>query len=378
MGRTSDRIRIGDDGRLEVVDPGFDILPLLREIDPDFEVQSRPLPGFVSPGFLKTRDIGTSLTRGELAGESEATLWRMHVDAIALRSRCATTPIRSAESEASLLDLKRELARRILEHCRLCAHRCAVDRTRGEAGICRLGTSATVGERFVHIGEEGPFNPSLVLNLAGCGLRCRYCQQWTLLNPSRVSGEPLDGQLWSGLEIAGARSLSFVGGNPDESLYAILSFLNSAPRDWNLPIVWNCHAYSTQETVALLEGVIDVYVPDFKYGNDECAQRWASAPGYVTAALETISAMVAQDVPVIVRILVLPGHVDCCHLPTLELLSTIGTDWLMVSIRDQYCPDWLIDVNSGAMARRPISSELARVRERASLLGMNLVDSARS
>jgi uncharacterized Fe-S radical SAM superfamily protein PflX len=123
--------------------------------------------------------------------------------------------------EATLLHLKIELSRRILRKCALCAHRCGVDRTSGELGVCELGTEAKVAEHFVHIGEETLVNPSLVINLAGCGLSSLYCQQGYLLDPAGVDGEPLDESLWVQIDSNKASSLSFAGGNPDESTFSV-------------------------------------------------------------------------------------------------------------------------------------------------------------
>lgn len=366
-------LRIDDEGRLEVVDPGFDSLTLLRSIDPGFRVRRAGLAGFTSPRFLRLRETICSLMAWQLAGEPEAALWEAH-EAAMKSLEAADVPPTAGENEASLLDLKIELARRLLSSCRLCARRCGVDRVRGEPGICRLGTEATVAEHFVHIAEESPINPSLILNLVGCGLRCRFCQQGSLLDPAGVAGEPLDPELLSKLRTKGARSLSFVGGNPDESLYAILRFLAAAPSGWQLPIVWNCHAYGTPETLRLLGGAVDAYVPDFKFGNEACGHRLSAVPDYPDAARAAVAAMVAQGVPVIVRILVLPGHFECCHAPALDFLATLRRERLLVSVRGQYCPDWKITPQDGELARRPARQETEAVREKARSLGLSLID----
>ena len=249
------RIRIDDDGQMEVVDPGFDHLELLRTVDPGFQIRTSELPRFTSPRFLKTRDTGCDIGRDEHTAMSEAELWDIHTGKVSLLHTEHGCFIRS-EGAASMLDLKIELCRRVMANCRLCAHGCGVDRICGETGICGLGTETTIGSHFIHIAEEPFINPSLLVSLAGCGLRCRYCQQWELLEPKKVTGKPLNETLWRELDTEGARSVSFIGGNPDESLYAILRFLAAAPSDWKLPVVWNCHSYATPETIQLLDGVV--------------------------------------------------------------------------------------------------------------------------
>ena len=366
------RIRIGRDGGLEVVDPGFEDLPLLRSVDPGFRIKRASLSAFSVPRFIIARLTGCGLGIKDFKEMPEYGLWDAHALALeGYRDRKRGISC----GEASLLDLKIELARRILTSCRLCEHRCGVDRTKGETGFCGLRVEAMVATHYVQIAEEPPINPSLVLDVYGCSLHCRFCQKGYLLNPSSVPGERLDADLWARLPTRGARSLSFVGGNPDESLYAILLFLNAAPRGWNLPIVWNSHAYGSPETLQLLDGLVDAYIPDFKFGSQRCAQGLANAPGYPAVALRSISMMLGQEVPVIVRILVLPGHLECCHRPVLDLLSSIeDRSLLSVSIRGQYCPDWKITEQDGALSRRPTQDEIETVRILANEKGFNLID----
>lgn len=371
MPRQSLRLRVDDPGGLEIVDPGIDELPLLQALDSGYAVRRSPLPAFTAPRFLAARHTGCGAPTQHLYKSREAQLWDIHE---AVLADAGFVHKRADLHEATLLDLKIELARRILQHCRLCAHRCGVNRAKGETGICRLGMGATVAEHFVHIAEEAPINPSLVLSLAGCGLRCRFCQQGALLDPASVTGEPLESPLWKQLASAGARSLSFVGGNPDESLYAILQFLNGAPYDWRIPIVWNCHGAATVETISLLDGIVDAYVPDFKYGAEACGRRLSGIAGYPDAAQAAISAMLAQHVPVFVRILVLPGHRVCCHVPVLERLAALAGPMLWVSVRGQYCPDWKITEADGDLARRPTSAEVDAVRSQALALGLQLTE----
>jgi putative pyruvate formate lyase activating enzyme len=279
-----------------------------------------------------------------------------------------------APSESSILDLKCELARRLLEDCVLCARRCGANRAAGRLGFCGLGAEAVLAENFIHIGEEPPINPSHLFSLAGCSLRCRFCQQSALLAPTKVRGTRLDLAAWKDVDIRRARSVSFIGGNPDESLPAILEFLKSAPIDFALPIVWNTHSYSSPETLKLLDGVIDVYLPDLKYGNNGCAERWSHTRDYYSVAQQALKAMSAQGVLIILRILVLPGHLDCCHIPALKFLASL-TQPPLLSIRGQYSPDWLISASDGIMAKRTSLEEFARTVQEARSLGLSLIES---
>jgi putative pyruvate formate lyase activating enzyme len=369
MRRSELRVRVDQQGGLEIVDPGFDCLDLLRAVDPAFRIHQAALPEPGLPSFIRLRRRTAGIARDQLTRLATPDLVELHDKAM----RSQLTNI----AGASLLDLKVEIAHRYLRSCRLCGHRCGVDRAGLEVGLCGLGREAIVAEQFVHIAEEPPINPSLVVNLTGCGLRCRYCQQWKLLDTPQVAGDLLELALWPALDTVGARSISFAGGNPDESLFAILGFLNGAPEGWSLPVVWNNHAYCTPEALRLLEGVVDIYLPDLKYGNNDCGRRWSGVPDYFDVARQAITQMLDHKVPVIVRMLVLPGHVDCCHRPALEWLAEAAAANLSLSVRTQYCPDWKITGTDGSMSVRPAPADTQSVREEAVRLGFKVVDSGR-
>jgi putative pyruvate formate lyase activating enzyme len=126
--------------------------------------------------------------------------------------------------------------------------------------------------------------------------------------------------------------------------------------------------------VEVLEGVVDAYVPDFKYGNEACGRMISNAPDYPATAESSISAMLAQEVPVMVRILVLPDHVECCHIPTIDSLAAMNKEHLSVSIRGQYCPDWMVSEEHGSLARRVMHEEMQAVLEQVRSTGLARVE----
>jgi putative pyruvate formate lyase activating enzyme len=354
------RIRVADDGSIEIVDPGPDEIALLREIDPGFALPSTVLPGFSGiPRLMATRQMGGGIARSDLAKVSDSELWRRHDDVLAASEREA-----SGSDDASLLDIKIELADRLLRHCSLCARNCGVDRTRGERGACGLGADAIVAEAYLHVGEEAEIAPAFTFALAGCGLRCRFCQQYPLLAPDRIALQLLDRHLWDDSDLAAARSLSFNGGNPDENLCAVLRFVAGFRETPRLPLVWKTHSYVLPDTIRLLNGVVDCFVPDLKWGNEGCGRRLSRVADYPRIALAAVTEMAGQGVPVIVRVLIVPGHVDCCHLPSLDALAEIAataTAPIILSIRDQYAPDYLVRPGDGDLCRRPNVAEVDRV-----------------
>lgn len=364
------RLRILEDGSLEIVDPKWEDAELLRAIEPAFAIRTATLPGFEAPRFAAMRMLGNGLSLQEVAAAGTERLWEAHASALDRwkHGKAGAT----AAGEGSILDLKRVLTRRLLKHCVLCARRCGVDRMGSERGFCKLGKEAILAESFIHIGEEPPINPSHLFSLAGCALRCRFCQQAALLVPEKASGKRLAAATWNDVDITRARSVSFIGGNPDESLASILDFLNEAPAHISLPVVWNTHAYSSPEALTLLDGIADVYIPDLKYGNDRCAEQWSLARDYYSVARKSIEVMTAQAAAVIVRMLLLPGHMECCHEPALTWLASLSKP-PQVSIRAQYSPDWLIRTSDGLMAGRVSRWEFNRALQKASSLGLTQV-----
>lgn len=363
-------MRVDEVGRLEIVDPGLEDLVLLRQIDPHFAVETEALPGFERPRCQLLRQAMTGLPASMLAELPIESLWVIHDQTLAAWRAALPGPDAGG---VCLLDLKAAIARRLLSACVLCARRCGVDRASGETGMCGLKTAAFVAEHFVHIGEEPAINPSLALNLRGCALRCKACQQHQLLDTRGSDIERLTPELWVELDFSGARSLSMIGGNPDESLAAILEFLCAAPPEFALPLVWNNHAYMTSEAIRLLAGVVDCYVPDLKFDKDACAQAYTHVAGYAQTARHTVGQLLQDGVPVLVRILMLPGHGACCHEPSLAWLAERNAENLFVSLRGQYAPDWRITKRDADLATRVAPAELAALTAGARSLGLRLV-----
>lgn len=362
------RIRVLADGGIVFTDPDPDTLPLIRAFDPSFTVRTSPLPRFAAPRLLNTRTTATGVAPEALSELTDDQLRAAHDCAMSNGGGLIG-------NGASLLDVKIELAKRMLQRCELCALRCRVNRLTGERGRCGLGSDASVYEAYVHIAEEPPINPALNISLRGCAMRCVFCQQAAALDPRGGADDVLTPAFWNQLKLAGARSLVFVGGNPTESLPAVLTFLRAAPADFALPVGWNCSGYDSPEAIALLDGVVDVYIPDFKYAGDNCATTLSDAPGYSTNVVRVLEAMLKQGVPVFVRVVVLPEHVECCHVPALESIagmSSIGETY--VSIQDTYLPEWRALSPRSPLSRRPTAEEVRRVRSRARELNLNLVE----
>ncbi len=217
-------------------------------------------------------------------------------------------------------------ARRLLRSCSLCPRACGVDRTRGERGFCRAGIAPRVASFAVHGGEEPPISGtrgSGNVFLTGCNLACRFCQNYPIsgLGVGRdLTVEEL-AQGLAGLARRGVHNLNFV--TPTPWLPQILEALLLARRAGvDLPVVWNCGGYEAPRALRLLEGIVDVWLPDMKYASAGLGWRLSRAPRYPAANRAAVAEMLRQAGPlrlgrdgiarrgVLVRHLVLPGHLD--------------------------------------------------------------------
>jgi len=231
-------------------------------------------------------------------------------------------------------------ARQHLQSCELCEHRCGVDRLAGERGPCRAGVEARVFRHRVECGEELELVPSHLLYLSGCDLRCGFCiAGQNAFDPRR--GEPLTPEMFRAALAWGrqqdARNVQWVGGEPTIHLPAILDVLRAC--DDLPPIVWKSDFHGTPEAFDLLAGIVDVYVADFKFGNDQCARRIARIDNYVSILLRNLE-IAAGQADLIVRHLLLPGHFECCFVPLVQALRERLPD-VKFSLRSGYLPRWL-------------------------------------
>jgi len=240
---------------------------------------------------------------------------------------------REENVEISLLDLKIEIAERIFHECHLCEHRCMVDRSR-EKGICGV-EKAAIATEFLHYGEETMLVPSHTIFFSGCNFSCVFCQNWDISQQQKgIYIEPE--KLASIIESTGGKNVNWVGGEPTPNLPYILQVLKHC--NANIPQVWNSNMYCSMETMKLLDGIIDVYLTDFKYGNDECAHRLSGIKNYW--AVVTRNHVIAySQADMIIRHLVMPNHVECCSLPVLEWISK-NAPQAWVNIMAQYHPDY--------------------------------------
>ena len=262
---------------------------------------------------------------------------------------------------------RRSKAEAILRSCALCERRCNADRKSGERGYCGV-LESRISSEFVHFGEEPELVPSYTVFFAGCTFKCVFCQNWD------ISQRPDNGlyippeTLAKMIEKTSGINVNWVGGDPTSNLAYILAVLFHLRR--SIPQVWNSNMYLSVESMALLDGIIDLYLTDFKYGNDKCGKKLSNAPDYWR--ITTRNHLLAhKQADVIIRHLILPGHVDCCTKPIIEWIGE-HMPKARVNLMDQYRPEYKAKRIDGLM-RGLTSEEYGNALEYAGILGLDLV-----
>lgn len=244
------------------------------------------------------------------------------------------------------------MSKQYFAKCEACPRRCGVNRLAGELGRCRVPATPLLARAALHAWEEPPLSGtrgSGTVFFSGCSLGCVFCQNQRIAGGEvgvEVTAERL-ADIFLSLEAAGAHNINLV--TPTHYAPLLLDVIPEARRrGLTIPIVYNSGGYERVETLRLLRGLIDIYLPDFKYADPSLAARYASAPDYPDVARAALSEMVAQvGTPlldadgvmkrgVIVRHLMLPGAYRNSH-DVVKHLATFG-DSIYISLMNQYTP----------------------------------------
>ena len=208
---------------------------------------------------------------------------------------------------------------------------------------------------------------------AGDGILIHNCQNWDI-SSDPFSGAPVNAKqlalIATDLRKRGARNINYVGGNPDQHLHTIVESLKYM--DINVPLLWNSNFYFTMETLEILVDLIDIWLPDFKYGNDECAFKYSRVRRYFEVVSRNHKVLHDRGEEMIIRHLVLPGHLECCTKPVLRWIAE-NVPRALVNVMDQYRPEFRVlkePERFKEIARRPTRSEILEAYEEAERLGL--------
>jgi putative pyruvate formate lyase activating enzyme len=279
-------------------------------------------------------------------------------------------------AELSFLDLKAEILNRMIHRCGFCEWKCKVDRVSStKKGACKLDSRSRVSTWFHHFGEEPPLvgrGGSGTIFFSSCTFRCAFCQNWDI-SQDPLSGAPIDSRqlalVMKSLRAEGASNINFVGGEPTPNLHTITEAMNQL--DVNVPMLWNSNMYCSEEAMHILEDLIDIWLPDFKYGNDRCAIRLSKVPRYFQVVSRNHE-FAHSNGDMIIRHLVMPNHVECCTKPVLRWISE-HCPRALVNIMGQYHPDHRVLVERSTysdIARKPTAEEMMAAYEYAGALDL--------
>lgn len=300
--------------------------------------------------------------------------------------------------EPSYLRLERtgELARRAAElysiyrNCRLCPRRCGVDRTKGGKGVCSSTMRAKVASSHAHFGEERPLvgrGGSGTIFFGNCNLLCVFCQNWQINHRGDGSfiGDDGIGRLMLDQQSAGCHNINLV--TPTHILPNIVNgLLYAARRGLRLPLVYNCGGYEPVEIIRLLDGIVDIYLPDFKYADGTMAEKYSHGardyPECAMAAIEEMHRQVGElDVDergiaqrgLIIRHLVLPNNIAGTDR-FVRFVATKLSKSTYVNIMAQYRPEYQAP-RIRELARRVTSAEYGQALRWAREAGLTRLDS---
>ena len=273
-----------------------------------------------------------------------------------------------------------------MSKCFLCPRNCGVDRARGETGFCRESDDIRIARYSLHAWEEPVISGtrgSGTIFFSGCNLKCEFCQNRVISHEGKgeaISVERLC-EIMLELQEMGAENVNLV--TPTHFADKIAEALRSVKGRLSIPVVYNSSGYEKVETLKMLEGLVDIYLPDYKYFSDELAAKYSSAKDYRKNAEAAILEMFRQTGEaviengimkkgIVIRHLVLPS----CRRDSIAVLERIAEilpkDKILVSVMSQYTPDFAIKADTPYKElRRAITSfEYSSVAERAVSLGL--------
>jgi putative pyruvate formate lyase activating enzyme len=243
----------------------------------------------------------------------------------------------------------------ILKDCRLCPRECRTNRLEGEVGYCKADSGLIVSSAFPHFGEESPlvgYHGSGTIFLTHCNLQCIFCQNYDISHLGR--GERITSsdmaRMMIRLQELGCHNINFV--TPTHCVPQILASLPEAiEHGLRIPIVYNCSGYESLEVIQLLEGIVDIYMPDAKFMDEKYSKEYCNAPDYPGVLKKVLKEMHRQvgdlkmdsrgiaEKGLLIRHLVMPGGVASSEAVLRFIAEEISVH-TYVNIMDQYRPEY--------------------------------------
>ena len=273
-----------------------------------------------------------------------------------------------------------------VKRCLMCPRECLVDREAGERGFCGVTNEYVIGSADLHFYEEPCIsgkNGSGAIFFSGCNLRCIFCQNRDISREvwgKKYSEKELIAKMLE-LQDRGAHNINLVTATP--YVFFVAKILEKVKKELKIPIVYNCGGYENVNALRALDGFVDIYLPDFKYYDDDLAKKYSSAPNYAERANEALVEMYRQvgkltldkngiaTRGLIVRHLVLPAHREDSKAVLKSISEILPTEDVTLSLMRQYTPDFVNDDAPKNLKRRLTSFEYDDVLNYALSLGFD-------
>ena len=268
--------------------------------------------------------------------------------------------------------------------CQLCPRMCGAERDKGERGFCNSPALPRVARASLHLFEEPPISGtrgSGTVFFTGCSLGCVFCQNRAIRSADTgvEKDAPALAELFLSLAEQGAHNINLV--TPTHFADTVARALEIARPALQIPVVYNCGGYERVETLRRFAGLVDVYLPDFKYVSPELARAYSAAPDYATHATAALAEMLRQvgavrfdgegmiEKGVIVRHLVLPSARHDSMAVLDRIAATVPVADIRLSLMSQYTPDFAAPDAPAPLHRRVTAFEYQSVLEHAISLG---------
>jgi putative pyruvate formate lyase activating enzyme len=223
----------------------------------------------------------------------------------------------------------------------------------------------------VEVTDELELIPTYAVAFSGCDMRCAFCitgaESWNARAGETFEAAKMAARAVDALD-RGARTVMVLGGEPTVHLHAALDLAALLPADARL--VWKTNAHGSRQARSLLDGIFDVWLADFKFGNDDCAQALAQISNYTATVRENLH-WAARHSDLIVRHLLMPGHLECCWKPVANWLAA-ELPGVKTNLRDGFWPAWHSRKHAKLRGTVP-RNESAAAFDLARQLGLNLI-----
>ncbi|NVM34638.1 MAG: radical SAM protein [Candidatus Lokiarchaeota archaeon] len=279
--------------------------------------------------------------------------------------------------DSNYITLAETIAIKYLEKCIFCERQCEANRISGEKGFCLISKDSYISSAFLHLGEEPMLIPSGTIFFQGCNFGCVFCQNYDISQAWKEKKNIEDvAQKVNSLSLAGiaeksvdkgAININYVGGDPIPNIHTIIGSLKFQKS--NICQLWNSNFFLTDKALSLIIDFIDFWLPDFKYGNNQCGKKYSGVDNYfdiITRNHKRIHDEGSGEI--CIRHLVMPNHVECCTKPILDYVAKVLPKAVM-NIMGQFRPQWKAS-EYPEINRRPTSQEMQEARDYADKLGI--------